>query len=87
MSKPILAKKQVEVVVVAPPAQSMAERLRLHTVRRLGHFVKGPVRLVPTMTPQEVARHRWPCCRKIRPAFYRFTKRPVWRLSGVFTRT
>lgn len=56
LSKPI-PKKEVEVVVVASPAQSMAERLRLHTVRRLGHFAKRPVRLVPTMTPQEVARH------------------------------
>ena len=35
----------------------MAERIRLRTTRRLGHYKQHPVRLVPTMGPQEVARH------------------------------
>ncbi|MEO8067052.1 MAG: hypothetical protein ABI599_05100 [Flavobacteriales bacterium] len=30
--------------------------MRQHTARRLGHFQAQPIRLVPTMTPQEVAR-------------------------------
>lgn len=37
------------------PAVSMADRIQRHTARRANHFSLQPVRLVPTMTPFEVA--------------------------------